>query len=293
MTAISGVRKLAPAKINLSLAVTGQRADGYHQLDSLVAFTTLGDVVEVEPADVWSLTINGPFAESLPVSDDNLVLRAGHAMQDAFASYSATVSPADIRLTKNLPVASGIGGGSADAAAVMLALQDLWGQSLPSDDMHAIALSLGADIPACLAGVPSRMQGIGERLTPVAMLGLPVVLANCGRAIATPRIFAALPSRNNPQMDMPMPTERDPWMEWLRSQRNDLQQAAVALVPEIETTLDTLAAAGAQLARMSGSGATCFGVFESIGSADQAAERLKTKHPDWWIVTTELKGTPE
>lgn len=276
------VERLARAKINLALHVTGQRADGYHLLDSLVAFAETGDTLRVEPAEALSLSIDGPMAAGLPVSEDNLVLRA--------ARLFGAGPGARIRLTKRLPVASGIGGGSADAAAALLALSELW--SLPLPPPGAI-LSLGADVPVCLSGRAARMQGIGEEVTPLTAPLPPAwaVLTNPGVAVSTPSIFRALTCKTNP----PLPEVLGPWPDLaalaatLMAQRNDLAPPACALEPLIPAAISALAAQpGCALARMSGSGATCFGLFADPSEAEAAAEALRRAHPRWWTVATRL-----
>ena len=267
----------APAKINLCLHVTGQRPDGYHLLDSLVVFADVGDVIEVRAAPMLSLRVIGPQARDLPVGEDNLVLRAARAFAGA--------AGAAITLTKNLPVASGIGGGSADAAATLRALARLWDLPLPDADR---VLQLGADVPACLAGRALRMQGIGERLAGVP--GLPkayLVLVNPGVAVATPAVFKALPSKNNPAMpDLPVFATAAELAQWLAAQRNDLEAPAMALAQVIGAVKQALAAApGCLLARMSGSGATCFGVFADQAQAQSARAAISAAQPEWWVAS--------
>ena len=265
----------APAKINLCLHVTGQRPDGYHLLDSLVVFADVGDVIEVRAAPTLSLRVIGPQARDLPVGEDNLVLRAARAF--------AGTAGAAITLTKNLPVASGIGGGSADAAATLRVLARLWDLPLPDADR---VLQLGADVPACLAGRALRMQGIGERLAGVP--GLPkayLVLVNPGVAVATPAVFKALPSKNNPAMpDLPVFATAAELAQWLAAQRNDLEAPAMALAQVIGAVKQALAAApGCLLARMSGSGATCFGLFADQAQAQSARAAISAAQPEWWV----------
>ncbi|AUH64827.1 4-(cytidine 5'-diphospho)-2-C-methyl-D-erythritol kinase [Paracoccus zhejiangensis] len=264
----------APAKLNLALHVTGRRADGYHLLDSLVVFARHGDAVEVVPG-ASALTVDGPFAGDVPVGADNLCLRAARTMGTG----------ARIHLTKNLPVASGIGGGSADAAAVMRALA-AQGHALPADPA-----ALGADIPVCLAGQPARMRGVGERLDPVPEVpALPIVLVNPGIPLSTPAVFKALQRRDNSPMPEPDWHDADSLIGWLGKTRNDLQPAAISLAPAISEVLTALEGQGARLSRMSGSGATCFGLFDDADSAARAARALA--RPDWWVVASELASGP-
>ena len=268
----------AAAKVNLALHVTGRRADGYHRLDSLVAFADAGDRVTAEPADALSLTVTGPEAAGVPAGPENLVLRA--------AATLGARRGARIVLDKHLPPASGIGGGSADAAAALRVLAALW--DVPFPDAAAV-LRLGADVPVCLAGVTARMAGIGEDVTPAPPLP-PVwaVLANPRVALPTPAVFAALTRRDNP----PLPALPDRWRDaadlaqWLNRTRNDLEPPARILCPPVSAVLAALAATpGAMLARMSGSGATCFALFSSAGAAAEAAAALP---PAWWRATCRL-----
>lgn len=262
----------APAKVNLALHVTGRRADGYHLLDSFVVFAGVGDTVAASPSDRLTLRITGPQAGSLPVTDDNLVLRAARLMGVTAA----------MTLEKVLPVASGIGGGSADAAATLKSLAGMTGKALPAP---AEVLRLGADVPVCLGGRPVRMKGVGEILTPLPPLPPAwLVLANPGVAVPTPAVFTALASRDNPPLpEVPAFGDAAALASWLSAQRNDLEAAAITLAPAIA---DTLAALGHQpgclLARMSGSGATCFALFAGEAPARAAAARLSDTHPGWW-----------
>lgn len=265
----------APAKLNLALHVTGQRDDGYHLVDSLVCFAAIGDVVHLSPGPL-SLTINGPFGGGLDPGDDNLCLRAARM----------TGAQAAISLTKNLPVASGIGGGSADAAAVLRGLRRM-GHILPGGLER-----LGADVPVCLASQPVRMQGIGEQLTPLPPLPpLHLVLANPGLSLSTPQVFTQMENRQNPPLP-PVPDFPDlaALIHWLRGTGNDLEAPALHLAPVIGEVILALLGSGAVLARMSGSGATCFGIFEDASRAANAANRLR-QH-GWWAVHTELAPPP-
>ncbi|MGZ3215516.1 4-(cytidine 5'-diphospho)-2-C-methyl-D-erythritol kinase [Paracoccus sp. T5] len=264
----------APAKLNLALHVTGRRADGYHLLDSLVCFADMGDVVQLSPGPL-SLRIDGPFAAGLS-DQDNLCLRAARLVGGQAA----------IRLVKNLPVASGIGGGSADAAAVLRGLARM------GHDLPAAPEQLGADVPVCLASRPARMRGVGEIVTPLPPLPpLHLVLVNPGIAVATPRIFAGLTCRENPPLPaIPAFADAGALIGWLAGTRNDLQPPALAAAPVIETVLEALRSQGAGLARMSGSGATCFGIFDNPGAARAAAAALARN--GWWAVPTELAPAP-
>jgi 4-diphosphocytidyl-2-C-methyl-D-erythritol kinase len=255
-------RGLAPAKVNLALHVTGRRADGYHLLDSLVAFADLGDGLEVGPGD--ALEVTGPFAAGVPTDGRNLIRRAL-----AVAGLRRAV-----RLDKRLPHPAGLGGGSSDAATVLR----LAGADLPAEAL----LGLGADVPVCMLGRAARMRGIGEAVTPVALPPLPAVLVNPGVPVPTGAVFAAMARRDNPAMPEP-PKMRDAGaaIAWLSRQRNDLEAPARGLAPEIGAAVDALRAAGAPLARMTGSGATCFGLWPDRAAARAAARALA--RPGWWV----------
>lgn len=264
--------ELAPAKVNLFLHVTGRRADGYHLLDSLAVFAGVGDVLRGEVAAGLNLEVQGPFAAGLSGEPDNLVLRAARALSGRGAR---------LVLEKNLPVASGIGGGSADAAAALRLLCRLW--QLAPPDLPGIALALGADVPVCLARRPSRMGGVGERLDAAPRLprcGL--VLVNPGVAVATADVFRARRGDWSAPAELPRAWPDVAAMASdLRELRNDLEPPAIALRPVIGEVIGALAAVpGCRLARMSGSGATCFGLFDDPVLASEAAMRLR--RPRWW-----------
>jgi 4-diphosphocytidyl-2-C-methyl-D-erythritol kinase len=265
----------APAKINLTLHVTGQRDDGYHLLDSLVVFADMGDRVRVAAADALSLRLTGPQAGAVPAGGDNLVLRAARLLD---ARRGAAIT-----LHKELPVASGIGGGSSDAAACLRALSALWGVPLPPDGQ---TMMLGADLPVCLAARGVRMAGVGETLAPVDVPPLHLVLVNPGVALSTPQVFAALAAKTNRPMPDVLPQWRDTrdLANWLGAQRNDLELPARALAPAIGVVLNRISATpDCLLARMSGSGATCFGLYDNRAAADLAAQAISERHPDWWV----------
>jgi 4-diphosphocytidyl-2-C-methyl-D-erythritol kinase len=269
------VEVFAPAKVNLTLHVTGQRPDGYHMLDSLAVFADVGDRLRLSLASAPSFEVTGPFSEGVPATAENLVLKA--------AAVLAPDLPLAIALHKELPPSSGIGGGSADAAAVARGLAALTG----TDPDPGALLSLGADVPMCLDSRPVRVQGIGERLDPVPDLPpLPAVLANPMKPMPTPPVFKALTVKDNP----PMPDRLPPFagavdlIGWLAGERNDLQDAAITLLPEIGAVVSALAVCrGARLARMSGSGATCFALFATEAEAAEAAAALSAAHPGWWV----------
>ncbi|MEE8275777.1 MAG: 4-(cytidine 5'-diphospho)-2-C-methyl-D-erythritol kinase [Alphaproteobacteria bacterium] len=273
----------ARGKLNLYLHVTGRRADGLHNLDSLVAFAELADTLTVRPAKELSLAVDGPFAAALGPVEDNLVLRAARAL----ATAGRVPAAAEIRLGKRLPVAAGLGGGSADAAAALKALARLW--RIDGVDIAGLAAGLGADVPACLAGVPAFIAGAGEEVSPApALPPAGVLLVNPGVALATPEVFAARRGAYSAaDRFAAAPQSVGDLAAVLRDRRNDLTQAAVQLCPQVAEVLETLAAApGCRLARMSGSGATCFGLFDDRRAAAGAAPALA--RPGWWLVPTRL-----
>ena len=273
----------APAKINLFLHVGERRADGFHPLQSLAVFTGLGDVLEMEEAADLSLSVQGPFARGLEGEGDNLVLRAARSLLEDGATGGARLT-----LTKNLPVASGIGGGSADAAATLRGLSKLWNGG--GKNLHDIAAALGSDIPVCLDSVAAFMEGRGERLRPVQCMPLvPMLLVNPGVPVPTGDVFAALKTRSGVEMTLPGGHFQDTadLLRFLDSTRNDLEQPAIGLQPVITDVLKAIAALpGALLARMSGSGATCFGIFADDDCCARAATTLGRAAPDWWVAPT-------
>jgi 4-diphosphocytidyl-2-C-methyl-D-erythritol kinase len=267
--------EFAPAKINLTLHVTGRRGDGYHLLDSLVAFADVGDRVSVTADAGLSLTVTGPYGQVLSAGEDNLALRA--------ARLFGAGAGARIILEKNLPVASGIGGGSADAAAALRVLSRLWGLALPD---HQALAGLGADVPVCLSRSGMRMTGAGEVLTPVDLPKAWLVLVNPGVAVATPDVFGALAEKDNTPMPVTLPPFADAagLAGFLRAMRNDLQTPAVSVAPAIAGVLAALESGkDCLIARTSGSGATCFGLFAGAEAAGRTADALKAAHPGWWV----------
>ena len=292
------IRAFAPAKINLYLHVVGRRPDGYHLLDSLIAFADIGDWVTATPAHRLSLSIAGPEAAALAgPGDDNLVLRAAQLLAAAIERSvpAATPSGAALHLDKFLPVASGIGGGSSDAAAALRALDHLWRPPVAGDALTALALQLGADVPACLAARPVWVGGVGERIEPAA--GLPpagIVLANPRRMLPTAAVFQARHGAFSPYGRFaPMPGDAVGLGTALAACRNDLTAAAVALAPEIAPVLESLARLpGALLARMSGSGATCFALFYDRRAAVAAQRLLARSEPAWWSAAGALMTRP-
>lgn len=282
------VVRTAPAKINLALHVVGQRADGYHLLDTLVTFARFGDEITVVADDVLRLEVHGLFGETLRGDPDgNLVFRAARLLAEEAGRQGRGRVGASIRLDKHLPIASGVGGGSADAAATLLALNDLWALDLPLTRLAELGLSLGADLPMCLAGVPARVTGIGEHVAPgPAMPDHGLLLVNPGVPVSTPAVFRGLIRRDHP----PMPELPATWdgvdhlVDWLDRTRNDLQPPAEAIANEVADVMAVLAdLPGCRFARMSGSGATCFAIFESDSAAAEAGHVVTLARPAWWV----------
>lgn len=273
------VRERAPTKINLDLLVVGRRDDGYHELDSTVVFAEPADELLFLPAGGLTLEIEGPFADGLRGEADNLILRAARRL----AAEVGIEPRASIRLSKHIPLAAGIGGGSADAAAALRGLMRLWDLDPEAVRLHEIARGLGADVPVCLAARPARMRGLGERIEPLDDLpALDLVLVNPARPVPTGPVFKALGGRFSPPD--PRPSDTSDLEGWLTSRRNDLEPPARRLEPAIGAVLAALRARpGCRLARMSGSGATCFGLFAGPDAAARAAAHLGEAHPGWWV----------
>ena len=273
------VRAFAPAKINLTLHVTGQRDDGYHLLDSFVVFPRVGDDIVVSKSDRLNLRIEGPKAAGLSPDSNNLVVRAARLLDPEGC--------AEIVLHKHLPVAAGIGGGSADAAATLRALAKLWGAATPSIDDMA---KLGADVPVCYRSSSARMQGVGARLTPLQKMpdDMGIVLVNPRVGVATPAVFDALDKRSNSPMPDVIPefSTATELCNWLEIQRNDLQKPAMKIAPIIEIVLCEIKDTDCLFARMSGSGATCLGLYETEYEAKSAAKLIQAEHPEWWVVSS-------
>ena len=284
---LSGFRAAAPAKINLYLHVVGRRDDGFHLLDSLVAFADVHDTVTAVEADELTLTVSGPFAPALEAEPDNLVLRAARAL----ASAGGVKRGARMRLIKRLPVASGIGGGSTDAAAALRVLSALWRVKPAKGDLYKLALDLGADVPVCLGGRALYMGGIGDALSPApALPKAGIVLANPGTPLPTPPVYKARQGAfSQAARFADAPKDARALAKLLEGRRNDLTQAAIGLVPAIAVVLDELGAApGCLLARMSGSGATCFGLFDDALAAARSVGPLAKLHPEWWVAPGRL-----
>jgi len=286
----SAIIQLAPAKINLALHVTRRRDDGYHDIESLIVFADVSDELHATPADRDSLVVSGPFSAALGVGGSNLVTRA----VDAFRQRWPEAVPGGIalHLVKNLPVAAGIGGGSADAAAALRLLAGLANQPIPVSELSDLAAGLGADVPCCLLSRPLIARGVGEILAPLPEFPVSyMVLVNPLVPVATADVFRRLKAHDNyPLPALPVPMARPSQLGlWLAETRNDLQPPAVKLVPVIGDIIEDLAATqGCILSRMSGSGATVFGLFGSEGQAHQAAQLMRERNPDHWVAAAPL-----
>ncbi|TVQ29534.1 MAG: 4-(cytidine 5'-diphospho)-2-C-methyl-D-erythritol kinase [Geminicoccaceae bacterium] len=274
------VEEAAPAKLNLDLYVLGRRQDGYHELDSIVAFTTFGDSLTARAADGFALTLEGPFAPALDAAGESLVRRAAFGL----AELVGCAPNAALTLTKRIPLAAGLGGGSADAAATLRALQRLWQIEPPTAALYALATSLGADVPVCLAGRPARMHGIGDRLDAAPPLPpLELLLVNPGAPAPTGAVYQSLTAA-----DFAPPPPRTPADAWLMQGRNALEPAALRVQPAIAPVIAALAATDATLVRLCGSGATVFAAYPDPTTADTAARTIQTTQPHWWLQRTRL-----
>jgi 4-diphosphocytidyl-2-C-methyl-D-erythritol kinase len=287
------MRVFAPAKINLFLHIGSKRADGYHELESLVAFADVGDDLEFTEADKTSLAVDGPFAAALANENDNIILRAaaGAAM---LAGHDV---PRRIALTKNLPVAAGIGGGSSDAAATLRAFLLEWPrENVKLSDFVELAKTLGADVPVCFFGHSAWMYGIGDGIERTDLPELHAVLVNPGVAVSTRDVFASLREKSGTDIiDWPQDfRDADAVVHFLKIVRNDLEAPAQAIAPQIADVLSVLRAQpGVKLARMSGSGATCFGLFMNQVAATAAAQSVAQAHSDWWVRAAVLSKKDE
>ncbi len=284
----------APAKVNLFLHITGRRADGYHELESLFVFTYSGDRVTVAASPEFSFNLEGSFAGALKAlggaGEGNLVSKAAQLLA-AHAGLEPTVA---ITLEKNLPVAAGIGGGSSDAAAALLALNTFWKLKLPMEALEQIGLQLGADVPACLHQMPLMVRGIGEELTPVALgWQAGIVLVNPMESLSTPDVFRAYKDMGDP-FDKPI-KDLGPLLldaPSLAGAHNALEAPARSVCPSVEQVLKALSATQrVQLVRMSGSGATCFALFDTAEDASAAAEKIRETHKNWWVMADRI-GQP-
>jgi 4-diphosphocytidyl-2-C-methyl-D-erythritol kinase len=283
----------APAKVNLTLRILGRRADGYHELESLVAFAGCGDRLTLHVGPGLELAVSGPTAGQSGAVADNLVLRAANAL----AARIGGLTLGRFTLTKQLPAGAGLGGGSADAAAALRLLAQANGLALDDDRILAAARATGADVPVCLDPKPRMMRGIGDILSaPVALPKLGIVIVHPGVAMLTPPVFAALGLRPGEQRPVQpvgtaVPGECDALLRWLTAQRNDLEAPAIGIAPAIAEVLRTIGAlAGCRLARMSGSGSACFGLFDTEQAAAAAPAELAEVRPGWWTQASSVGG---
>lgn len=281
------LERRAHAKVNLALHVTGQRSDGYHLLDSLVVFTQFGDGISIKNAhdapNLVNVVVEGPFSKELDCGTNNIVSQAAFALGKQVQKAQGNPIPVEIILTKNLPIASGIGGGSADAAATLLALQEFWGSDV---ELESLALELGADVPMCLQSKALRAQGIGDKISLLeSKTSINIVMVNPCVEVSTPNIFKNLIKNNNSPIFTEQLTILPDGLA-LNAMRNDLQAPAIAIEPSIQEVLNALQKTNPQLARMSGSGATCFGLYANHQQALQAADKIQMQKPNWWCVAT-------
>jgi 4-diphosphocytidyl-2-C-methyl-D-erythritol kinase len=278
------VTEVAKAKINLALHVLGRRADGYHELDSIVAFASIGDELVITISDALTLSCEGMFGGQVPEGSDNIIIKAWHHLDKLFAAKKLALPKVHVSLTKKLPVASGIGGGSADAAAMLRGLLRLTHQSLSETEITAFAKTLGADVPVCFRETACQMQGIGEIITPLTIeLPRAIVLVNPLAECSTASVFAALALKPGQSHLAPMQLHSP--SDW----RNDMTSAAITTQPAITQVLSALKTEPSfSSVRMSGSGATCFGLVGSMAQASAAAARLSVKNPGWWVRAAEL-----
>ncbi len=288
------VSEAAPAKVNLTLRILGRRTDGYHELESLVAFTSFADRLTLHMGVPLALSVAGPTASQAGSLSDNLVLKAARTLADRVSGLRLGA----FELTKRIPAGAGLGGGSSDAAAALRLIARANDLALDDPQLAATALATGADVPVCLDPRPRVMRGVGEALSAaVALPDLAIVLVGPGFPLATREVFAALGLTKGEQRGKPsaaaVPSEADALLAFLADRPNDLETPAIRLAPAIAGIIEALRAAqGCRLARMSGSGTTCFGLFASLGEADAAAQALKAKQPDWWVEATVL-GSPD
>lgn len=281
----------APAKINLMLHVLERKRDGYHKLDSLVAFADIGDIITIAPASEFSFSVDGAFANAFDAHErdqsegsKNLVVRAARSL----AQITGNSLDLHITLTKNIPIASGLGGGSADAAAVIHGLMDIWGVPRKAPFLPALLQNLGSDVPVCMDCTPTIMRGIGEILNPAPQLPeAAIVLVNPLKPCPTKDVFLENKIYHDGITEIPDDLHDVFFLaEFLKKQSNTLEIAAIKIVPEIKNIITALSLQdGNRLARMSGSGATCFGLFDTEESAQTAADHIRADNPDWWIKT--------
>jgi 4-diphosphocytidyl-2-C-methyl-D-erythritol kinase len=290
------IRVFAPAKINLYLHVNERLANGYHGLDSLVDFADVGDFITIEPADMFTFTVDGPFAGALSGRDveagpasTNLVVRAARAL----ARASDHRLDFKITLTKNLPLGAGIGGGSADAAAVIWGLLQYWGLPKDAPYLQELMVELGADVPVCFWSRAVRMRGIGDIFDAVpALPEMPILLVHPGKSCSTPTVFAGYDGSLKSLVEIPDFENETRLIRFLWGQDNDLSEAAQRVIPDIGNVLQVIGAQdGCALARMSGSGSCCFGLFNDESTMDAACDVIKADNPDWWVQASWLGRT--
>jgi len=288
---LADISHLAPAKLNLFLEVTGQRADGYHLMESLIAFLDIGDRLHLKAADRSSLTVTGPFAAGVPSGGDNLVMKALRLLE----RLCGRALPVAVTLEKRIPSGAGLGGGSADAAALLKGVTALEGLDIDDTLLRSEALALGADLPACLEARPVLVSGIGEILE--LFPGLPVfpaVIVHPGKSLSTPAVYQAYDRAHRDCACCRGGAAFPPlsFVDALAQRRNDLEHAAIGLEPAVAEVLAALSGSeGCLLARMSGSGSAAFGLFADDGAAQQAATRLAVRHPRWWVEAAHLSGS--
>jgi 4-diphosphocytidyl-2-C-methyl-D-erythritol kinase len=289
---VATIKAIAPAKVNLTLHVTGQRDDGYHLLDSLVVFADVCDQLSATIASDLSITVAGPFSAGVPVDQSNLMMRAALLLR----RVRGVINGASLTLEKHLPHAAGIGSGSSDAAITLAMLADLWDVEPLAADDPAVA-ALGADVPVCLSAPnPMRMSGIGEVLSPVPRLPpCAIVLVRPKVAVPTGQVFATMADKNGaPMTALPKGADFDGFVAWLRDQRNDMQAAAAQIAPEINAVIAKLQSLpGVSYAGMSGSGATCFGLVKDMATARHVARIVQVSQMEWWVAPAEVLGTDQ
>ncbi|MFZ4542197.1 MAG: 4-(cytidine 5'-diphospho)-2-C-methyl-D-erythritol kinase [Rickettsiales bacterium] len=288
---MAGVTLRAAAKLNLFLHILSRRGDGYHEIESLVAFTEIGDELVIADANDLLLKVEGEFANVSGALHDNLVLKAAQALCSGLSESRG----AAITLTKNIPVGAGLGGGSADAAAALRGLNRFWELNISKQELSAIACTLGADVAMCLDSVPAIARGIGEKLTPLLqplpLLG--VLLVHPRVPLLTKQVYETFTLHEGAAPWQGEQTAGSAWLASLKGTRNDLQQAAIAVdskVAEVLLALETLQPAPA-LVRMTGSGACCFALFQTSSQAEKAAQYLTRHHPEWWVRSTRFRHT--
>ncbi len=283
------IRTQAPAKVNLTLQVLGRRANGYHDIRSVAMFADIGDMLEVHASDRLSLTVDGLFADAAGAGEGNLVLKAARLLQEA----TGRMYGAQIHLTKHIPVGAGLGGGSADAAAVLQALNRLWDCGLSPEALAALAPQLGADVAMCLVARPLLAEGIGAHISllPEGLPTLHAVLVHPCVPLLTAEVYQALvvPDRPTPPLAMPTtPLAATDFIRWLATMENDLEVAARTVSPQVAELLAALAEDAPPLVRMTGSGACCYALYLTAEEAEAKAIKIAARHPHWWVRATRL-----